>query len=145
MIEKQVRIGIDPGKHTGVAVWDDNERNFTYIDTMHIHRALRQVKSMRAMINEVVIEDARVTWFKGDPAKRQGAGSIKRDCTIWEDFCTDYEIPFRFVRPRKILTKLTADQFESLTGYKGKTSVHARDAAMLVFQNKSHDSTQRWH
>lgn len=63
----------------------------------------------------------------------QGAGSVKRDASIWEEFCTDYEIPFRALPPIKGGTKLQPDYFKALTGWKGKTSEHARDAAMIVF------------
>ncbi len=65
--------------------------------------------------------------------KQQGAGSVKRDCKIWEDFLTDLDIPFEMVAPRKGMTKYSAAAFKKLTGYEGKTSEHARDAAMLVF------------
>ena len=62
-----------------------------------------------------------------------GAGSVRRDCEIWEEFCNHYKIPFDAVPPRKGLTKWDADTFAKVTGYKGRTSNHARDAALLVF------------
>ena len=139
-------IGIDPGTHTGVAVWDTRERKFLSLDTLPIHRALEKVKEMThpfwhmdKLYHEdiqVTFEDARQrTWFgHGDvSAKMQGAGSVKRDCSIWEDFCTDYEIPFKARPPLKGGTKVTAEYFRMLTGWEGRTSEHARDAAMLVF------------
>ena len=131
-------IGIDPGTHTGVAVWDSRERDFISIETLPIHRALLRV-SLLAEANpgnvEVVFEDARQrTWFgRGDvSAKMQGAGSIKRDCSIWEDFCNDNHIPFRALPPIKGFTKLSPERFARISKYKGRTSEHARDAAMLV-------------
>ena len=100
-------IGIDPGTHTGVAVWDTREGKFLSLATMPIHRALEMVLAWRDGMwykdkyihekVEVVFEDARQrTWFgHGDTnAKAQGAGSVKRDCSIWEDFCKDYGIPY---------------------------------------------------
>ena len=85
----------------------------------------------------MIFEDARHrTWFGKDKnisAKLQGAGSIKRDCSIWEDFLQDYEIPFRAVPPQKGCTKWTEEYFKMVTGWKGKTSSHSRDAAVLVF------------
>lgn len=133
-------IGIDPGTHTGVAVWDTNERRFLSLETLPIHQALIKVMMWRDRVGhdlQVVFEDARQrTWFgkdKNTNAKLQGAGSIKRDCSIWEDFLTDYEIPFRAVPPQKGFTKWTEEYFKMVTGWKGKTSNHSRDAAVLVF------------
>lgn len=133
-------IGIDPGTHTGVAVWDTKERRFLSLETLHIHQALIKVMMWRDRVGhdlQVVFEDARQrTWFGKDMntnAKLQGAGSIKRDCNIWEDFLTDYEIPFRAVPPQKGCTKWTEEYFKMVTGWKGKTSNHSRDAAVLVF------------
>lgn len=137
-----IQIGIDPGTHTGFAVWDDREQKFIEMETMSIHRAIAAVMEYRyktqVMHEElmVIFEDARQrTWFgrdKNTNAKLQGAGSIKRDCSIWEDFLKDYSIPFRAVPPMKGGTKLTSGYFKMLSGWEGKTSNHARDAAMLV-------------
>ncbi len=137
-----IYIGIDPGTHTGVAFWDGSKQELIELATIPIHQALEKV---RVFFNDnkglfdicVVFEDARQrTWFgkdKNTSAKLQGAGSIKRDCSIWEDFLTDYEIPFRAVPPQKGCTKWTKEYFKMVTGWKGKTSNHSRDAAILVF------------
>ena len=140
-----IYIGIDPGTHTGMAVWDSRERKFVSLETLPIHRALEKVKGMAHPFLhmdkfyhediQVVFEDARQrTWFGyGDTnAKAQGAGSVKRDCSIWEDFCKDYGIPFQAKPPVKGATKVTSDYFKTISGYKGRTSEHSRDAAMLV-------------
>ena len=131
-------IGIDPGKHTGVAIWDTREGRFLSLDTMPIHDALDLVRGYANINNrdmQVVFEDARQrTWYgKGDTnAKAQGAGSVKRDCTIWEDFCKDYDIPYWAKPPVKGATKVSADYFKMVSHYQGRTSEHSRDAAMLV-------------
>ena len=138
-------IGIDPGTHTGVAVWDSREGKFLSLETMPIHRALEEVLAWRDGMwykdkyihekVEVVFEDARQrTWYgKGDTnAKAQGAGSVKRDCSIWEDFCKDYGIPYWAKPPVKGATKVSADYFKMVSNWQGRTSEHSRDAAMLV-------------
>ena len=134
-----IYIGIDPGTHTGVAIWDTKERRFLSLETLPIHQALIKVMMWRDRVGhdlQVVFEDARQrTWFgkdKNTNAKLQGAGSIKRDCSIWEDFCRDYEIPYYAVPPMKGGTKLSESYFKTISGWKGRTSNHARDAAMLV-------------
>lgn len=131
-------IGIDPGTHTGVAVWDSREGKFLSLETLLIHDALDLVKRYANINNrdmQVVFEDARQRkWFgKGDTsAKLQGAGSVKRDCSIWEDFCKDYDIPFWAKPPVKGATKVSAEYFKMVSHYTGRTSEHSRDAAMLV-------------
>lgn len=137
-----IYIGIDPGTHTGVVVWDSKEGKFLSLDTLPIHRAVELVKQWLHYCQdndislEVVFEDARKrTWFgkdKNTNAKLQGAGSIKRDCSIWEDYCKDYQIPFIAVPPMKGGTKLSEAYFKTISGWKGRTSNHSRDAAMLV-------------
>lgn len=134
-----IYIGIDPGTHTGIAVWDSKRKELVDVDTMEIHKALSFVETLNIQHNFnvfVIFEDARQrTWYgKGNTnAKLQGAGSVKRDCSIWEDFCKDYGIQYRAVPPQKGGTKLTPQYFKMITGYSGRTSEHARDAAMLVF------------
>lgn len=135
-----IYIGIDTGKHTGLAVWDSRKGRLLEVETMPIHRALDRVltwtmQCSRNGINVMVIfEDARQRkYYTGDvAAKAQGAGSIKRDAWIWEDFLIDYSIPFRAVAPGKGSTKWTAAYFKQVTGWQGLTSNHARDAAVLV-------------
>ena len=131
-------IGIDPGTHTGVAVWDSREGKFLSLETLPIHIALTRVLAIAERNRDnvqVVFEDARQrTWFgKGDTyAKLQGAGSVKRDCSIWEDFCKDYGIPYWAKPPIKGATKVSAEYFKMVSHYTGRTSEHSRDAAMLV-------------
>lgn len=132
----QIHIAIDPGKHTGICVWDTNERCFRQLTTMGIIGAMNLVKYYHAAYPscEVVFEDARQRkWFAGKGTEAlQGAGSIKRDSSIWEEFLTIENVPFTMLAPARNVTKLNAQQFKELTGYQGRTSEHARDAAGLI-------------
>lgn len=133
-------IGIDPGAHTGVAVWDTDRRALVEVATLPLHRALALVSSYAAQGDiQVTFEDARQRrWLPAERSRSEyrghlmGAGSVKRDCTIWEEFCRDKRIPFTARAPQKGLTKWSAEAFARLTGWQGRTSDHARDAAMLV-------------
>lgn len=132
-------IGIDPGTHTGIAVWNRDRTMLEEVDTIPIHEALLRIWSQRHANVEVYFEDARQRkWYgtrtaKEDRNKLQGAGSVKRDSTIWEDALKDWGIPFHAVAPKYNVTKMTPEFFRALTGWKGRTSEHSRDAAMLVF------------
>lgn len=88
----------------------------------------------------VRVEDARkrkwVPWQENEKAergKREGAGSVKRDAIIWEDYLEELGVDYEMVAPKDNKTKLTAEAFKAVTKHDGITSEHARDAAMLVF------------
>lgn len=131
-------VGIDPGTHTGVAVWDSVEGRFLTLKTLPIHRAMDLVREIRDGGDKlaVVFEDARLRKWYGANAREkvQGAGSVKRDCAIWEDFLTDNDVQFLTMKPGRTATKVTPAWFRKLTGWEGRSSEHSRDAAMLVFR-----------
>lgn len=135
-----IYIGIDAGVKTGFAVWDKKLKKFIQIETMPIHRAMGSIINYKKEDIHVRVEDARKrTWFgnkmnwEQERSKLQGVGSVKRDCTIWEDFLKDLDVSFEMVAPKRNVTKLTHEQFVRLTGYDKRTNEHNRDAAMLVF------------
>ena len=135
-------VGIDPGRNTGMAVYDSVSRQLLDVRCSGIVDAMRYLMELREKrgIALVVFEDARqrkwiprekdVKEFKG---RAMGAGSVKRDCAIWEEFCKVYRIDYVAQPPRKGLTKFTDTMFRGITGYDRRTNNHGRDAAMLVF------------
>lgn len=133
-------IGIDTGTKTGFAVWDG--KRFLEIETLKLWQALDRVRRMKEQGEDitVVFEDARqrkwlpreksISQYRG---KMMGAGSVKRDAVIWEEFCVDNGIKFFSTPPAKGLTKWSPQTFSEVTGWKGRTSNHGRDAALLVY------------
>ncbi|MEH0156487.1 hypothetical protein V6R21_20225 [Limibacter armeniacum] len=131
-------IGIDPGTDTGLAVWNASSKSFEKIETKSIHQAFELVLEYKGRDVFVIVEDAsKRKWF-GDNAeeKKLGAGSIKRDCSIWRDFLSDKGIDSLFVHPMRGGTKIDAKRFKAITGWGKRSSHHARDAAMLVYDRK---------
>lgn len=143
-------VGIDPGVNTGIAMWDTVRFDFNWIESMGIIEAMNRVNAVREMCAAngiewmVIVEDARQrTWFGEMDARedaagsgvREGVGSVKRDCRIWEEFLSLWEIPFHMRKPAG--TKYDAAKFSRLTGWQSRTNQHARDAAMIVFQLNS--------
>lgn len=129
-----IKIGIDPGVKTGFAVSDGG--CLVQVETLKIHQAMHEVLFVRDRNIyrdniHVVVEDARKRG--GLKVRAQGAGSVKRDCKIWEDFLIDNEIDYCFVKPDKKLTKISEETFKRMTKWGKRTSNHARDAAMLIF------------
>lgn len=140
MSERQRRkiiAGIDPGVKTGLVIWVCHEKNLSVVDTVRLPEAMNMLLHLwrEDMLHEIWFEDARQRkWFgNAGREKLQGAGSIKRDCAIWQEFCEYYEIPFQAIKPAKGQTKWSAEYFQRLTGWTKRTSQHARDAAALVF------------
>jgi len=136
----KILIGIDPGVNTGLAVYDRTAKKLIHVKTTSIVRAqdfIRERFLKELCLNEVLVrfEDARLRkWFgKTGKEKWQGAGSIKRDCQIWEEFLQENCIAYEMVPPKNNKTKLDADTFKKITGWPDSTNEHGRDSGMLVF------------
>jgi len=134
-----IRLGIDPGVQTGYAAWCDETHRLLDVCSLSIIEAMARAEIMHraGSLHSVTIEDARLrTWFgsKGREAL-QGAGSIKRDCSIWMEWAGFYNVALRSVKPAAGATKWDAERFRRVTGWAGRTNEHARDAALLVYQS----------
>jgi hypothetical protein len=128
-------IGVDPGVNTGLAVISVKDNKFIRIQSYKIHEALYYARVISQNSNVLaVIEDARQRkWFGNNAnAKQQGAGSIKRDCKIWEDFLIDQKIDYEMIHPIKGSTKIDSKLFKKITSWEKQTNEHSRDAAMLI-------------
>ena len=137
-----ILIGIDTGVSTGFA-WSIDGK-FQSIDTESILSAQERVLNI---VNNIVgndgmdvivcIEDVRLRkWVqKGVGNERmQGVGSVKRDCSIWQEFCERHGIQHIFVAPKAIQTKLSEKDFHMITEWPYQTSEHARDAGMMIYK-----------
>jgi len=139
-------IGIDPGTQTGIAFYDIELEKLVKVDSQKIHRAMDIVLRFHVETDIFVrVEDARQRkWFgNSGREKLQGAGSVRRDSKIWEDYLTDNGIPFELVAPKNNMTKLSSKSFKQITGYTGRASQNGRDAAMLVYGFQNNNSNDR--
>lgn len=132
-------IGIDPGTNTGIAEYDIKADKLIKVETMMIHRAMEYILARwnESKSIKVYLEDSRNVSRGGKNAAfmAQGAGSIKRDCNILEDFLKDYGIEHQFIRPGKnSKLKANAEYLKKVTGWEGRTSSHARDAVFLCYK-----------
>lgn len=130
-------IGIDTGTNTGFAVWRTDTQELCEVSTLTITQAMKRVMELQVILgeNHLYIEDARLRKWFGNAGREQlqGAGSVKRDASIWEQFCIENGYAYTLVPPKNNLTKMSAESFKNLTGWTGRCSEHARDAAFLVF------------
>lgn len=147
MTTYNIAIGIDTGTTTGVAVWHIQKKSFIYLAEEKIHNTLSTVleyiEDYGADAVIIFVEDARKRkFFRGEniAAKQQGAGSIKRDAVIWEDFLTEVGVAFVMKAPKN--TKIDAEIFFKMTGVETKkTQTHKRDAAMMVMNFTNSNNT----
>jgi hypothetical protein len=139
-------VGIDPGVDTGVAIWDRVLKNFLLIRTTGAYKAMLMLRTGELLgvpVHQVFfrVEDARLRrWIpreateSAERGRREGAGSVKRDCSMWQEFLEEHQYPHEFVAPKNNKTKWKEAPFMAATGWTKRTSEHARDAAMLVFK-----------
>ncbi len=141
--EYDVLIGIDPGVNTGIAVKHKEGElvltTVTFWETI-IELNANTVKGRKLL---VVIEDPnlnRPTFAKkgvsaGEIKKfgkvSQNVGMNKMMARLLIEYCELNKIPVQTVRPKT--AKWTAEALKAYTGYVGKSSQHARDAAKLIF------------
>ena len=119
-----IHIGIDTGVKTGFAAWDSEKRHFLEVVTLTITQAMERVLIYRNISlttgSEIrlYIEDARLRKWFGNTGreKLQGAGSVKRDAHIWQDWCREHEIDCMMVAPKNNKTKMNSESFKRLTG-----------------------------
>ena len=131
-------IGIDTGVTTGFSVYCDEKKELLEIKSGTLIEMYKELMIWYNSDQEIRlrIEDARKRKWYGarSHAKLQGAGSIKRDCQIWEEICEFHDLNYEMVHPIKGGTKLNAQTFNQITGWEGQTNEHKRDSAMLVFR-----------
>jgi hypothetical protein len=132
-------IGIDPGVITGCAIWDNQKQKFNFIFSGSILDVMEKLEVHVVFGgNNFYIENPNLRkWYgKNSNLKQQGAGSIKRDYSIWVEWFTRNHVKFTQLNPKNIKTKVNSKSFNQLTKWDGKTNEHSRDAAMMVFGMK---------
>ncbi len=140
-MKKRYSIGIDPGTHTGLAVWDSEKKGFLILKTCTLLQAVDTIRTQAELIPEqatLYVENPNLrSWFgQSDRERLQGAGSVKRDFAIWQEFAQAHGFELVPVHPRHV-QNMSGERgvifFQRLTGDTRRTSVHAREAAIMVY------------
>lgn len=137
-------MGIDPGEHTGVALYEAGQlKALSEIGPEDIQQTLADHAHMVAL---VVFEDSRLesaVWTSVGtlPVRLNMArkvGQIDGFCKIIERTCQKLGIPCHGISPKdksgsKTGGKVDALDFKRMTGWKGASNEHKRDAAMVAW------------
>lgn len=143
---KQYTIGIDPGTATGFAVYNRITNQIECAKTLDFFSVqdacISQYPPQEA---DIVIEDCRV-WrsiyarHEGVDGRRmrklaQNVGQVKRETGLLiESF---KRLGYTVATEPPISQKWDAETVQRITGYKARTSQHARDAMKLCFGVKN--------
>ena len=134
-------IGIDPGAHTGVAVYING--TLDKLSTVEPWRIPEVIQAFGA--DRVIFEDSRLTSYMFTTVKsRQAALKMARNvgevdgwCKLIVAVCEQLKIPAHGISPKAKGAKLDADAFKLLTGWAGQTNEHTRDAAAVAWPYRS--------
>ena len=133
----KVVVGIDPGQHTGLAIFRDG--HLTALRT--IEPVELETEILALWPSRVVFEDSRLqshTWTKA--ASRAAAAKMARNvgqidawCNLIVAICAKHGITAHGISPQAKGGKMTAEQFEKATGWTASSNQHSRDAAMCAW------------
>lgn len=128
-------IGIDPGKETGLAVYDTKTRKIREVFMTDFWGAYEYVNDIiRGMILEKVIIEVprtKTNWHKkGCDITSANVGGIYREAHLLADGIE--KLGVKVVRSHPA-GKECAAYIKRLTGYTGRTNEHTRDAIMLCW------------
>lgn len=130
------KVGIDPGVKTGIAIVCDGK--YISIETMTISKAFKKIEALLLNFDvELYVENPNLrTWFgQNSNAKKQGAGAIKVQYTQWVDYCKENKIKLNPVHPKEIGSLFDNEIiFKQATKWQKKCSIHARDAAKILYK-----------
>lgn len=148
-MSEKVFIGIDGGVSNGFAVWNKTRRELVIIETLSFWDCIDRIGDFYDLCRKenivltVVVEDVemnRPTFARENTNEKmmqkisQNVGGVKAYTRLIIEWCERKNIPVIKMRPsKKSATKLSAETFNKITGWEGKTSQHGRDAGMMVY------------
>jgi hypothetical protein len=143
MMNKRLIIGVDPGVKTGIATFYNGK--LLNLQTSYCFNDFLYFEKLRFSFQEkatVVIEDSRLQSHIFTAPSVKGAAKLKiarnvgqldMICAYIFNRASDIGCSVRCVSPKQKGRKLNADDFNAITGWKGKSNQHERDAAMVAW------------
>lgn len=148
-------IGLDPGKSTGFCLYDKSMKKIMKLCTLDFWQIFDFVKELELIFSTMnfkgklsfVIENSSLnkpTFAKAGDGKElsrqkisRNVGMNQRESVLLIEGIRRLGYEVKEVTPSKKSAykgKITVPMFKAMTGWKGTSSQHARDAAMLVIQ-----------
>ena len=132
-----VIVGIDPGIHTGLAVFQQGD----LVELATIHPAMIRAALVQWSPKRVVFEDSRLQGHAWTTHAARAAalkmarniGEVDAWCRLIVEHCAELNIVAHGVSPKGKGAKMDADSFRELTGWQGRTNAHERDSAMVAW------------
>lgn len=149
-------LGIDPGRQTGIAVYDPKEKKILSLHLLDFWSTIDFIENFESMIKgkeemlfasddfelelEVVIEDPNLNaptflhkkmGVQVALSKAQDVGRNKEQAFLLMDYMTRKKINFKTSKPTQ--SKWDAKQMAQIARWTGPSNEHNRDAARLVF------------
>ena len=144
-------VGLDPGRHTGHAVYHVAEDRLASVKTLDFWQVVEDATHRDPRHTLYVVERPdlnRPTFFHGQtsPRKREkisrNVGANMREATLLIEHLKSRGFVVVEVRPSQ--TKWSADLFRQITGFAKRTSEHGRDAGRLCFGVRAWPSHLRY-
>lgn len=136
-------IGIDPGVNMGWALYSGGK-----LVTLKTIEPFNFEHNLDLYIEEpvfIAFEDSRLQSHVWLPSQSKGVaaniarkvGMVDAWCYMIERVCETYDVAYMRISPKAKGEKLNAEDFKRITGWKGKSNQHERDAAMVAWQFRS--------
>lgn len=130
-------LGIDPGAHTGIAVFKDGA--LWMLETIAPHQVADYLTKARP--SRVIFEDSRLISHVYTTTKSRAAalkmarnvGEVDAWCRLIASVCSELGIPYHGISPKHKGAKLDAKEFARVTGWLDSSNEHTRDAAMVAW------------
>jgi len=154
-----IRIGLDPGKYTGLAVYDSELGALTYMQKTTFCGAYSYIVTTYpdpSEVREIVIEVSATkhTWQKAADVKKlafappkyrvnnikialkiaNDVGGVRRESELLALMLENAGFTVTRVEPTGDGKELNQFAFKRTTGWPKQTNPHTRDAAMLVWK-----------
>jgi hypothetical protein len=136
-----IRIGIDPGSDTGIAVWNTEKKSILALVTIKSPLAAEMAVTLAQVhsAGEVLIEKPGPAIYRRPGQSQLSMLKIARNVGQCQELAEEIfralvkaGFNARTVPPMKGGTKWNAALFGREFSYKGKSSSHSRDAAVIA-------------
>jgi hypothetical protein len=135
-------LAIDPGANTGCAYFKEGVLKVLF--TLPLLYVLKYIKNEK--YDRVILEDSTLISHVYTAPSVTGAaklkiarniGEVDGYCKMIVQACAEAGVPCLQISPKSKGAKLNAVEFKQITGWKGKSNQHERDAAMVGWPYRS--------